>query len=82
MPSARGELIEAEDTMVGQRHLARHGHLAPADQPPSGHGLVGSAERPGKDDDGAPPGKAGDAREAAMPMASARVRSWRVVVRR
>jgi hypothetical protein len=27
--------------MMGQRHLARHGHLAAADQPHVGHGLVG-----------------------------------------
>jgi hypothetical protein len=28
-----GEFIGEEDAMVGQRHLARHGHLAAADQP-------------------------------------------------
>ena len=27
--------------MVGPRHLARHGHLPPTDQPHSGHVLVG-----------------------------------------
>ena len=27
------ELIEEEDAMVGQRHLARHWHMAVADQP-------------------------------------------------
>jgi hypothetical protein len=32
MPSALGEFIEEEDTIVGQRHLARHVHLAAADQ--------------------------------------------------
>jgi hypothetical protein len=35
MPSALGELIEAEDTMVGPRHLARQAYLPPTDQAPS-----------------------------------------------
>jgi hypothetical protein len=50
--------------MVGPRPLARPGYLAPADQPPIGHGMVGGATRPGGDDGGAPPGKAGDAVDA------------------
>ena len=64
MPSALGELIEAEDTRVGPRHLAWPGYLAPTDQPPSGNGLVGGATRPGGDDGGASPGEAGDAMDA------------------
>jgi hypothetical protein len=82
MPSALGELIAAEDTMVGPRHLARRGHLAATDQPHSGHDLVGGAERPGGEDGGAPPGAAGDARDAGVSRASARVISGRIVVRR
>jgi hypothetical protein len=64
MPSEFGEFVEAEDAMMGQRHLARHGHLAAADQSHIGNGLVGGATRPGGDEGGAPPGAAGDAREA------------------
>jgi hypothetical protein len=59
-----GEFIEAEDAVVGQRPCARHRHLAAADQPPIGNGVVGGAERPGGDDGGAPPAAAGDAGEA------------------
>jgi hypothetical protein len=73
MPSELGEFIEAEDTMVGPRHLARHGDLAPTDQPHSGSGLVGGATRPGGDDGGAPPGEAGDAMVRVVSIASARV---------
>jgi hypothetical protein len=35
MPSALGELIQEEDAMVGQRDLARHGHLPPPISPTS-----------------------------------------------
>jgi hypothetical protein len=45
MPSALGACIEAEPTIVGPRHLARHGDLAAADQPHIGHGLVGGVTR-------------------------------------
>jgi hypothetical protein len=79
---ALGKLIEAEDTMVGPRHLARHGHLAPTDQPPIGNRMVGGAKGPGGDDGGAPPGAAGDAMVRVVSMASARVVSGRIVVRR
>jgi hypothetical protein len=41
MPSEFGEFVEEEDAMMGQRHLARHGHLAAADQSHIGNGLVG-----------------------------------------
>ena len=42
-------------------HVARRGHLAAADQPHDGNGVVGGAEWPRGDDGGAPPGEAGDA---------------------
>jgi hypothetical protein len=42
MPSALGELIKEQDTIVGPRPLARQGHLAAADQPYVGDGLVGA----------------------------------------
>ena len=64
MPSAVGQRIETEDTVVGQRPLARRGHLAATDEPHIGHGVVGGATRPGGDERGAPPGEAGDAVEA------------------
>jgi hypothetical protein len=64
MPLELGGLIEAADTVVGQRHLTRHGDLAPTDQPHIGNGMVGGATRPGGDDGGAPPGEAGDAVDA------------------
>ena len=64
MPSARGECIEADDPVVGPRHLARHGYMAPTDQPHIGNGMVGGAKRPGGDEGGAPPGEAGDAVDA------------------
>ena len=82
MPSALGACIEAEDAVLGQRPLARPGHLAAADQSPIGHGLVGGATRPGGDDGGAPAGAAGYAMDAGVSMASARVRWGRIVVRR
>jgi hypothetical protein len=47
MPSALGECIEAEDTVVGQGHLTRPRHLATPDQPHSGDGMMGGAKRPG-----------------------------------
>jgi hypothetical protein len=37
-----GEFIEAEDAVVGPRPRARHRHLAAADQPHVGHGVVGA----------------------------------------
>ena len=60
MPLELGELIEEEDTVVGQRHLTRHGHLTAANQPHIGNGMVREAKWPGGDDGGAPPSEAGD----------------------
>jgi hypothetical protein len=55
------ELIEKHDTMVRQRHLAWHGHLAPTDQPDVRNGVVRSATRARRDEGGAVVGEAGDA---------------------
>ena len=41
MASKLGSLIQEEHAMVGQRHLARHRHAAPADQPRIRDGMVG-----------------------------------------
>jgi hypothetical protein len=64
MPSELGEFIEEKDAMMGERSLARQGHLTAANQPHIGNGLVGGATRPGGDDGGAPPGAAGDEMDA------------------
>jgi hypothetical protein len=53
MPSEFGEFVEEEDAMMGQRHLARHGHLAAADQSHIGDWVTGGATRPGGDKGGA-----------------------------
>jgi hypothetical protein len=58
------ELIEKHDTMVRQRHLAWHGHLAPTDQPDVRNGVVRSAKRARHDAGGAVAGKAGHAVDA------------------
>ena len=41
------QLVEEEHAVVGERHLARPGHVAAADQAGVGDGVVGRAERPG-----------------------------------
>jgi hypothetical protein len=64
IPLELGKLIEEEDAVVGQRHLAPQGHLAAADTPHIGNGLVGSAKGSHGDKGGAPPRKAADAMEA------------------
>jgi hypothetical protein len=43
------ELIEKQNAFVRQRHLARHGHLAPTDQPDVRNGVVRGATRAGGD---------------------------------
>jgi hypothetical protein len=60
VPLELGKLIKQEHTMMGQRHLARHGHLA-ADQRHVGNGLVGRTIRPRGDKGGTRPGETGDA---------------------
>jgi hypothetical protein len=37
-----GEFIQAEHAMVGQRHFARHRHVAPADHPRIREGVMGA----------------------------------------
>jgi hypothetical protein len=49
---------------VRQRHLARHRHLAAADQPRIGDGMMGRAKRAGRDQGRAGAGEAGDAMDA------------------
>ena len=47
--------------MVGQRHLARHRHVAAPDQPRIRDGVVGRAKRAGRDQRRTVAGQAGDA---------------------
>ena len=80
MPSELGELIEEEDTVVGPRPLAWQ--RAAPDHAHVRNGVVRGATWPGGDYGGAPPGEAGDAVVRVVSMASATVRSVKVVVRR
>jgi hypothetical protein len=49
MAAARRPCIQEEHAVVGPRHLARHRHVAPADPPHIGDGVMGGAKRPGRD---------------------------------
>jgi hypothetical protein len=49
MAAACGEFIQEAHAVVGPRHLARPRPVAPADQPHIGDGVMGDAERPGRD---------------------------------
>jgi hypothetical protein len=42
MAAELGQFIQAEHAVMGQRHLARHRHVAPADQPHIGDGVMGA----------------------------------------
>jgi hypothetical protein len=54
-------LIQQQETMVGQRHVTRHRHVAPTDQPRLRDGVVGGATRAGRDQPHAVAGEAGNA---------------------
>ena len=56
-----GPFIQEEHAMVGQRHFARHRHVAPADQTRIREGVVWGATRAGRDRRHAVAGEAGDA---------------------
>jgi hypothetical protein len=64
MAAALGPFIQEEHAIMGQRPLARHRHVAPADQPCVRDGVVRSATRAGGDQGGAVAGEAGDAVDA------------------
>src|SRR5262245_16803348 len=53
--------IQAEDAVMGQRHLARPRHLAPADPPDVRDGVMGGTTRPRGDQRRIVAGEAGDA---------------------
>jgi hypothetical protein len=44
MAAELGQFIQEEHAIVGQRHFARHRHVAPADQPRIREGVVGRAK--------------------------------------
>src|SRR4029453_7886157 len=77
-----GQFIQEEHAIVGQRHFARHRHVAPADQPRIRDGLVGRAKRAGRDQRRAVAGEARDAVDTRLSMASARVIAGKMVVSR
>jgi hypothetical protein len=62
--AALGELIQAQDAVARQRHLARHRHVAPADQPDIRDGEMGGPKGTGGDSRRAVPDATGDAVEA------------------
>jgi hypothetical protein len=49
MAAALGPFIEEEHTMMGQRGLPWHRHVAPTEQPHIRDGEMGGATRPGRD---------------------------------
>jgi hypothetical protein len=59
--AALGPFVQAAHVVVGQRHLARQRHVAPADPPHIGDGVIGRAQRAGDDQRRAVTGAAGDA---------------------
>jgi hypothetical protein len=61
MAAKLGPCIQEEHAMVGQRHVTRHRHVAPADQPRIRDGMVGRATRAGRDQRRPVAGEAGDA---------------------
>ena len=64
MAAALGPCSLEVHAMVGQQHVARHRHGAPADQPHIRNGVVGRAKWVGRDQRRAVAGKAGDAVDA------------------
>jgi hypothetical protein len=61
MAATLGPCIQEEHAMVGQRHLTRHRHVAPADQADIRDGMVRRAKRAGRDPRRAVAGAASDA---------------------
>jgi hypothetical protein len=48
MTATLRQFIQEEGAVVGQRHVAWHRHVAPADQPDIGDGVMGGATRAGR----------------------------------
>jgi hypothetical protein len=64
MARALGPRIQAQDAVVGQRHLPRHRQLAAAAHTDSGDGVMRGPERAHGDEGGALARQAGDAMAA------------------
>jgi hypothetical protein len=64
MAAELGPFIQAAHAVVRPRHLARHRHVAPADQPHIGDGVMGGTKRPGRDHGRTVAGEAGNAANA------------------
>jgi hypothetical protein len=60
MAAELGPFIHEKHAMVRSRHVARHRHVAPADQPRIRDGMMGRATRAGRDPRRAVAGEAGD----------------------
>ena len=60
MAAELGQFIQEEHAIVGQRHVARHRHVAAADQPHIRDGVVRGAKRAGRDQRRVGAGAAGD----------------------
>jgi hypothetical protein len=61
LAAALGPFIQEAHAVMSQRRVARHRHMAPADQPRIREGVVGRATRAGGDQCGAVAGEARDA---------------------
>jgi hypothetical protein len=64
MTAKLGQFIQEEDAVVGQRHLAWHRHVSPADQPGIRDSMMGGAKRASRHQRGAVAGEAGDTMDA------------------
>jgi hypothetical protein len=64
MTAELGPFIPARHAVVGQRHVARHRHVAAADQPRIRDSVMGRAKQTGRDQRRAVAGEAGDAMDA------------------
>jgi hypothetical protein len=61
MTAKLGQFIQEEDAVVGRRHVTRHRHVAPTDQPQIRNGVMGGATRARRDQRRAVAGAADDA---------------------
>jgi hypothetical protein len=82
MVAELGQFIRAEHAMVGQQHVARHRHVASADQPRIRDGMVRRATSAGRDQRRTVPVRPATLWMRVVSRASARVMAGRLVVRR
>jgi hypothetical protein len=65
MAAALGPCIQAAHAVVRERHFTLRRHVAPADPPDIGDGVMGGAKRAGRDQGRAGAGEPGDAMDAS-----------------